>query len=353
MASVEFDWEPPTAFATSPAKVAPPGRRIFSRVVVLSLLVHALVSLCWTYLYVAPEPVASPQSRTQVVYLSVALPSQSKTLDKMETPAIVVEPKEPAPLPAIPEPLKISPPIPPPLPLDKQRHDPRHDPDGSQTLQGVPRRASPKSESKPIPKPKLEPKPGPTPGTTPGTTPGPTQAAKPELKQTDVPVTDRPAEAAPRAPEMNAKDQAWLEGSGMTALADADLGGVDAHSADYYENASRQRFINYYLAAMERQIMEFWPDRHWPKGLTGMIRFELDPFGVLQGAEIHLPSADPAFDQAMLRAVQSVKRYTVPDDPELAARYYSQLRFEYDSNDHSTEKAPWETGATQRLHRAQ
>lgn len=310
------------------------GLHVTLRVVALSTLVNMILLICAGYLYEAPSPRASAPVRSQTVYLtSVQAPESKpdKVLEKVEA------------LPSLPVPAK--------PPEDRERHDPRHDPEGNaaerpQKASSQPARAPAKQRAAEA-KPQKQNVPDETASKeivsqTP--LPEPSSEQSPQ-KPADAPIVD--------APIMNAKDKAWLDGSGLTALADADLEGVDAHADDYYENASRQRFINYYLAAMERQIMAFWPDKAWPKGLVGMIRFELDPYGRLEKAETHLPSGDPAFDRAMLQAVKSVQKYVVPDDPELAARYYSSLRFEYDSNDHESEKAPWESGKAQRLHRSQ
>lgn len=127
----------------------------------------------------------------------------------------------------------------------------------------------------------------------------------------------------------------------MTLLDDHHLGEVEVKEPFSEIEAKRIRMVNRYLERMEKQIKAEWmkPDIN-DKQFAGVIKFSLNPYGYLRDAYIYLGSGDSALDHSALEAVKRVNKFLVPESEMLAARYYSNLRFQYSSQDFVGESIP-------------
>ena len=139
-------------------------------------------------------------------------------------------------------------------------------------------------------------------------------------------------EAAPDngggGPKIPAKALKHLKG--MQALSDNSMKEVVVGEPFSEIEARRIRMVNLYLRRMKKQILKHW---HVPANSTaaqsGVINIQLDPQGYLVDAYVYLPSGNVLLDSSALDAVRAVRRYAVPDSPEIVAEYYNNLRFAY------------------------
>lgn len=197
----------------------------------------------------------------------------------------------------------------------------------------------PKPVAKPVPKPVPKPVEQPKPKPTPEVKPKETVVKKPEAT---VPkeLTSKPApvKAAPEVitptPEALAKaaaDAAAEQAAQEAALFDdflADLDAEDAKIVDKLAELDAQKVraqqigqeIENYTAAITQQISQRWsrPAELRLKDLTGLeakVSVQLLPTGELASVNLVESSGMPTYDQSVLRAIERVRRFNVPDDP--------------------------------------
>jgi TonB family protein len=204
-----------------------------------------------------------------------------------------------------------------------------------------------KPEPKPVvkPKPVAKPKPKPAPITKP--VPKPIEAAKPKTPEVKVPektvpkelttkpvptpvetipevVTPSKEEVAKAAADAQARD---------AALFDNFLAGLDAEDAKIEDklaqidadNARAQQIgleIENYTAAITQQISQRWsrPAELRLKDLTGLeakVSVQLLPTGELSAVSLVESSGMQTYDQSVLRAIERVRRFKVPEDPNV------------------------------------
>jgi TonB family protein len=203
--------------------------------------------------------------------------------------------------------------------------------------------------AKPEPKPVVKPKPAPVvkPTPKPIEKPKPAPVVKPketEVKKPDVTVPKElaskpaPVKAAPEVvtptPEELAKaaaDAAAEQAAQEAALFDdflADLDAEDAKIVDKLAELDAQKVraqqigqeIENYTAAITQQISQRWsrPAELRLKDLTGLeakVSVQLLPTGELSAVSLVESSGMPTYDQSVLRAIERVRRFNVPDDP--------------------------------------
>ncbi|WP_148863227.1 cell envelope integrity protein TolA [Marinobacter fonticola] len=143
-------------------------------------------------------------------------------------------------------------------------------------------------------------------------------AAKPEVTSESATETVAERKTEPEKPQ------------GMKDLSDRELAGANAGSPASELEKRRIQMVNQFLARMQSQV-----DRRFRKPLNarsyqeGEIAFELDPSGYLLSARIIESSGNVLLDASALEAIRSVPRFSVPDSPIVAARYYRNLTFRY------------------------
>jgi colicin import membrane protein len=206
-------------------------------------------------------------------------------------------------------------------------------------------RPEPKPVAQPKPKPVVKPTPKPTPKVEPK--PVPKEQPKPKAVEAKPPEKVVPKELASEptpepvkeAPKEVAPSEEELEKAAAEALAQeqaifddflADLDAEDAKIEDTLAqlDAQKQRAeqigqeIENYRAAISQQISQRWsrPAELRLKDLTGLeakVTVALLPTGELASVSILESSGMATYDQSVIRAVERVRRFSVPEDPEV------------------------------------
>ncbi|MFQ3231750.1 cell envelope integrity protein TolA [Reinekea sp.] len=196
-------------------------------------------------------------------------------------------------------------------------------------------RPKPAPVTKPAPKPVEKPKPKPAPVVKPKETvvKQPEVTVPKELTSKPEPVKAEPAVVTPgpeeiaKAAAKAAADQAAQE----AALFDdflADLDAEDAKIVDKLAELDAQKIraeqigleIDNYTAAITQQISQRWsrPAELRLKDLTDLeakVSVQLLPTGELAAVTLVESSGMATYDQSVLRAIERVRRFNVPDDP--------------------------------------
>lgn len=131
------------------------------------------------------------------------------------------------------------------------------------------------------------------------------------------------------SPEKSISEQMDLQSQGLESLSDQDLAENRVDSPLSSNEEEKARWYNAVLKRVTEQVNYVWvkPDNIDPSA-WGIIRLDIDAQGYLRSAWVHLPSGDPHLDQSALRAIRSVLRYQIPQNPSLS-RYYRHLEFRY------------------------
>lgn len=100
---------------------------------------------------------------------------------------------------------------------------------------------------------------------------------------------------------------------------------------------------NKYLQRMNRQVRKHWSNPYKGGRLyAGIIRVEINIEGYLEDVWVYRSSGLPYLDESVISAIKAVKRFEVPDDEIIVARYYSRMSFHYTSIEGETELMPFE-----------
>lgn len=96
----------------------------------------------------------------------------------------------------------------------------------------------------------------------------------------------------------------------------------------------KARWYNEVLRRISKQVNFVWVK---PAGLNsstwGIIRLNIDEYGYLTDAWVHLPSGNAKLDRSAMRAVRQVYRYDIPKSQKLS-RHYRHLEFRYRGGEH-------------------
>ncbi|EAR08237.1 cell envelope integrity protein TolA [Reinekea blandensis] len=190
---------------------------------------------------------------------------------------------------------------------------------------------TPKPEPKPEPAPKPEPKPEPAPQPKPEPVPEPkpepapvedtvdlSEATEPETPQE--PVQEPPAETAPEQPAEPSQED--LFESLLEGLAEEDEQ-INQQIAEIEQAQQRQaevrQQVNNYQAAITEQIAQRWSRPVELRlmdvsQLEASVLVELLPTGELLNVTLTRSSGNSNYDQSVLRAIERVRRFSVPDD---------------------------------------
>ncbi|MBU2863046.1 cell envelope integrity protein TolA [Reinekea forsetii] len=257
----------------------PESLKIFGVPVAFSVVVHLVVAVAvfnsWSFSTSEPKAFEIPNSiRAEVVTIEAPKP----------TPKPVVKPK----------------PTPTPKPVEKTQPAPKPKP--KPVEQPKPKETVPKELATTPTAPPIEKEPEPT---------DPTQA---ELEQAA-------AEAAAKA----AAEEAALFDDFLADL-DAEDAEIDNKLAQLEADKARAEQIgaeiNNYKAAITQQISSRWsrPAELRLKDLTGLeakVSVKLLPTGELSSVQLIESSGMTTYDQSVLRAIERVRRFEVPEDPEV------------------------------------
>jgi outer membrane biosynthesis protein TonB len=126
-----------------------------------------------------------------------------------------------------------------------------------------------------------------------------------------------------------AKQNKQKKGLNLQELTEDDLASNAVESSQSKDEEEKARWYNEVLKRIEEQVNFVWVK---PKGLTsntwGIIRLDIDEYGYLIEARVHLPSGNPQLDRSAIRAVNQVYRYDIPQSQTLS-RFYRHLEFRY------------------------
>lgn len=130
-----------------------------------------------------------------------------------------------------------------------------------------------------------------------------------------------------------AKQNMQKKGVKLKELDESDLANNTEESPLNKDEEEKARWFNEVLKRIGEQVDHVWVK---PKGLTnntwGVIRLNIDEYGYLIDAWVHLPSGNPLLDRSAMRAVRQVYRYDIPQAQKLS-RYYRHLEFRYKGGD--------------------
>ncbi|EAT11598.1 hypothetical protein HF888_03535 [Bermanella marisrubri] len=129
--------------------------------------------------------------------------------------------------------------------------------------------------------------------------------------------------------EQSRSEQVDLQSQGLESLSDQDLADNRVDSPLNSNEEEKARWFNEVLKRITEQVNYVWvkPNNIDPSA-WGIIRMDINSEGYLRSAWVHLPSGDAHLDQSALRAIRSVMRYHIPQNPRLS-RYYRHLEFRY------------------------
>jgi hypothetical protein len=126
-----------------------------------------------------------------------------------------------------------------------------------------------------------------------------------------------------------AKQQMEKKGLDLQELNEADLADNSVASPLDKEEEEKARWYNEVLKRISQQVNFVWVK---PTGLSpdtwGIIRLDIDEYGYLSDAWVHLPSGNLQLDRSAMRAVRQVYRYDIPQSQKLS-RHYRHLEFRY------------------------
>ncbi|MFY0642556.1 MAG: TonB C-terminal domain-containing protein [Bermanella sp.] len=130
-----------------------------------------------------------------------------------------------------------------------------------------------------------------------------------------------------------AKQNKQKKGIQLQELSENDLANNTVESPLNKDEEEKARWYNEVLKRIGEQVDHVWVK---PKGLTnntwGVIRLDIDEYGYLIDAWVHLPSGNALLDRSAMRAVRQVYRYDIPQAQKLS-RYYRHLEFRYKGGD--------------------
>ena len=130
-----------------------------------------------------------------------------------------------------------------------------------------------------------------------------------------------------------AKQNIQKKGVKLKELDESDLANNTVESQLNKDEEEKARWFNEVLKRIGEQVDHVWVK---PKGLTnntwGVIRLNIDEYGYLIDAWVHLPSGNPLLDRSAMRAVRQVYRYDIPQAQKLS-RHYRHLEFRYKGGD--------------------
>lgn len=126
-----------------------------------------------------------------------------------------------------------------------------------------------------------------------------------------------------------AKQKMTKKGMDLQELNEADLADNSVTSPLNKEEEEKARWYNEVLKRIGEQVDFVWVK---PPGLSsdtwGIIRLDIDEYGYLSDAWVHLPSGNAQLDRSAIRAVRQVYRYDIPQSQTLS-RHYRHLEFRY------------------------
>ncbi len=126
------------------------------------------------------------------------------------------------------------------------------------------------------------------------------------------------------------------------------LGESDLRDSVVIQPFSEQRsneltLANKYLDRMNRQVLAHWVNPYQGGRLyAGIIRVKISLNGYLEDVRVYRSSGLPYLDESVIKAIKTVKRFEVPDDEIIVARYYSRMSFHYTSIKGETELMPFQ-----------
>lgn len=130
-----------------------------------------------------------------------------------------------------------------------------------------------------------------------------------------------------------AKQNTQKKGVQLKELTDDDLASNTVESPLNKVEEEKARWFNEVLKRIGEQVDHVWVK---PQGLTsntwGVIRLDIDEYGYLIDAWVHLPSGNAQLDSSAMRAVRNVYRYDIPQAQKLS-RHYRHLEFRYKGGD--------------------
>lgn len=129
----------------------------------------------------------------------------------------------------------------------------------------------------------------------------------------------------------------------LELLSDQRLREADVPHPFSEQKSKELELANKYLERMNKQVRELWVNPY--KGgrmFRGIIKVELNVQGYLENVYVYRASGLNSLDSSVIRAIESVPRFHVPDDEIIAARYYTRMSFHYSSIEAKTELLPFE-----------
>lgn len=139
----------------------------------------------------------------------------------------------------------------------------------------------------------------------------------------------------------------YLDGYGnLRILSEGELADAMVEQPFSEIEGKELQLVNRYLERMNKQVLKFWINPYQGnKMLRGIIKLELNTAGFLVNAFIFRSSGHNLLDISVLDAIRSVQRFEVPDNTIIAERYYTNLSFHYSSKQEETELMPFELAA--------
>ncbi|MFT5592256.1 MAG: outer membrane biosynthesis protein TonB [Oceanicoccus sp.] len=126
-----------------------------------------------------------------------------------------------------------------------------------------------------------------------------------------------------------AKQNMQKKGIQLQELTEDDLASNSIESPLNKNEEEKARWYNEVLKRIGEQVDFVWVK---PEGITsntwGVIRLDIDEYGYLTDAWVHLPSGNQLLDRSAMRAVRQVYRYDIPQSQKLS-RHYRHLEFRY------------------------
>ena len=134
----------------------------------------------------------------------------------------------------------------------------------------------------------------------------------------------------------------------LQMLSDPDLKEITGEQPFSELKSKQLQLVNVFLDRMNQQVYALWVNPYKGEHIyRGVIRFELDLNGFLLESYVYRRSGHPALDASILKAIRAVKRYKVPENKVITNSYYRNLRFHYNSVEAKTELMPFEAGLGQ------
>ena len=185
---------------------------------------------------------------------------------------------------------------------------------------------APKPVPKPVPKPDVKPAPKPAPEVKPTPTPKPVENAVNISKETikpEVPVTPAPApvvtpKPAP-LPAENLLDDLLAQMAAEDTVIKEQIQEIEESKVRQAEVAAQ---VSDYISMITQQVEEKWSRPVELRlmdlsNIEAVVAVEILPTGELQSASIIRSSGNVNYDQSVLRAIEKVRRFTVPQDSDV------------------------------------